>query len=101
MSAAISMSTYSYKFEYTYKTYENFLFATVPFEAALELCSDYTDFAEAKKEIKAICDALAPLKEWETISTSDLERLYDISEKISPHNKALFKINDEWANYLE
>lgn len=101
ISSAYSFSTDTYKFEYTYKAYENFLFATVPFESALESCMEDVEFAEAKKEIQAIYDGLAPLKEWETLSSSDLSKLNAIHEKINPHVTALFDITKKWTSFLE
>lgn len=101
LSTAYSMSTNTYILEYATKAYENFLYATVPFESALESCMDDAEFAEAKKEIQAICDGLAPLKKWKTISTSDRDTLSAIHEKISPHVKALFNISEKWESFVE
>lgn len=101
MSTAYSMSTDTYIFEYTYKAYTNFLLATVPLEFARDICEGEIEFADAQKELQAICDGLASLKEWETLSSSDLSKINTIHEKISPHVTALFDITEKWTSFLE
>lgn len=101
MSTAYSMSTATYRFEYTYKAYEHFLFATVPFETALTFCMDFPEFADVKKEIQEVYDGLVPLKEWETLSASDLSRLNAIYEEITPHMHNIFEITANWTAFIE